>query len=341
MSEYNIQMNKYTALNAEYDQLYPQPMKHANTHAKDGSDPITPADIGAYTKTEADTLLANKVAYVGPFVENGNFNDYTTTGSYVIGGSSIKNGPTAQGYYYLDTYVFSTEALQIAKSIWTGLIHFRRHTDGVGWTNWNSFATATNLDTKVSKSGDTMTGTLKLTDNIGTSRIKGVKFGMYLCSDDLGSEQWQLFINRVADGTIGDSLTEALMLCRANAQDGWITTYPVLHTGNAQTLGFTKIATGSYVGTGTAGSPNPNSLTFNLEPKVVIIVQNGYDNFPGTVFIRGQTQSATIGENYISNSQLTVGWSGNTVSWYTGNSSYGARAQLNISGNTYFYIALG
>ena len=60
MSEYNIQMNKYNALNAGYDQLYPQPMKHARTHAKDGSDPITPADIGAYSKTEADTLLQNK-----------------------------------------------------------------------------------------------------------------------------------------------------------------------------------------------------------------------------------------------------------------------------------------
>lgn len=47
MSEYNIQMNKYNALNAEYDKLYPQPMKHASTHAKDGSDPITPASIGA------------------------------------------------------------------------------------------------------------------------------------------------------------------------------------------------------------------------------------------------------------------------------------------------------
>ena len=60
MSEYNIQMNKYNALNAGYDQLYPQPMKHANTHAKDGSDPITPADIGAYSKTETDALLQNK-----------------------------------------------------------------------------------------------------------------------------------------------------------------------------------------------------------------------------------------------------------------------------------------
>ena len=53
MSEYNIQMNKYNALNAEYDKLYPQPMKHANTHAKDGNDPITPSSIGAAPSTHA------------------------------------------------------------------------------------------------------------------------------------------------------------------------------------------------------------------------------------------------------------------------------------------------
>ena len=60
MSEYNIQMNKYNALNAGYDQLYPQPMKHANTHAEDGNDPITPSMIGTYNKTEIDTALQNK-----------------------------------------------------------------------------------------------------------------------------------------------------------------------------------------------------------------------------------------------------------------------------------------
>ena len=60
MSEYNIQMNKYNALNANYDQLYPQPMKHASTHAKNGSDPITPSMIGTYNKTEIDTALQNK-----------------------------------------------------------------------------------------------------------------------------------------------------------------------------------------------------------------------------------------------------------------------------------------
>lgn len=60
MSEYDILINKYDALNAGYDQLYPKPMKHANTHASGGTDPITPGNIGAYSKNETDTLLANK-----------------------------------------------------------------------------------------------------------------------------------------------------------------------------------------------------------------------------------------------------------------------------------------
>ena len=60
MSEYNIQINKYDALNAGYDQLYPKPMKHANTHASGGTDPITPSVIGADSNNETDTLLAKK-----------------------------------------------------------------------------------------------------------------------------------------------------------------------------------------------------------------------------------------------------------------------------------------
>lgn len=59
MSEYDVLINKYDALNNDYDQLYPKPMKHANTHASGGTDPITPGDIGAYSKNEVDTLLSN------------------------------------------------------------------------------------------------------------------------------------------------------------------------------------------------------------------------------------------------------------------------------------------
>ena len=37
------------------------PSTHASQHASDGSDPITPANIGAYNKEEINTLLQKKV----------------------------------------------------------------------------------------------------------------------------------------------------------------------------------------------------------------------------------------------------------------------------------------
>ena len=63
MSEYNIQMNKYNALNAEYDQLYPV----TKIEDVDGLDTALQkkADTSSvYTKTEADTLLATKAEFI-------------------------------------------------------------------------------------------------------------------------------------------------------------------------------------------------------------------------------------------------------------------------------------
>ncbi len=353
MSEYNIQMNKYNALNAEYDQLYPKPMKHANTHAKDGSDPITPASIGAYTKGETDTLLANKVAYVGPFVDNGNFNDYTTPGSYVIGGSSITNGPTAQGYYYLDVQVFSTEVLQLAKSIWTGLIHFRRYTDGVGWTNWNSFATATDLDTKVSKSGDTMTGDL----NTGLSDgIHGKIGSFYNISDNTNGQfmdtynpannsgiRFQIWANKNDPNIVAGAGLWIYLNGAFNHLGN------LLHTGNAQPLGFPKIATGSYVGTGVAGQGQQTAtvLTFNFAPKFLILVQDEGALPEGTTLLSKVGAYSIYGYSgfyhfYTYSSGFAcklLGWGTNTLSYYTNGAD--ATYQFNASGKTYYYMALG
>ena len=65
MSEYNIQMNKYNAINANYDQLYPQPMKHASTHAKNGSDPITPSSIGAASLDDSGKVPVDQLPSLG------------------------------------------------------------------------------------------------------------------------------------------------------------------------------------------------------------------------------------------------------------------------------------
>lgn len=49
MAEYDIQINRFNQVNVEYDQLYPQAMKHGATHLPNGDDPIglTYSDVDA------------------------------------------------------------------------------------------------------------------------------------------------------------------------------------------------------------------------------------------------------------------------------------------------------
>ena len=91
-----------------------------------------------------------------------------------------------------------------------------------------------------------------------------------------------------------------------------------------------RYETGSYTGTGTYGSGNANSISFKFVPKAVIVrhatsVNHGY--FINTV--SGMTSASYY---------QTVSWSGTTVGWYSPSS---ASQQMNESGATYNYIAIG
>ena len=90
------------------------------------------------------------------------------------------------------------------------------------------------------------------------------------------------------------------------------------------------VASGSYVGTGTYGKNNPNSITFDFEPKLVILQGDAT-----VIMIRG-TSKATY---YTTTSySLTLTWSGNVLSWYNVES---AGRQFNTSGDTYHWVAIG
>ena len=100
--------------------------------------------------------------------------------------------------------------------------------------------------------------------------------------------------------------------------------------------GMARVQVVSYVGTGTYGSSNPCSLTFDFEPKAVVIqgCMNGYDN--STVMIRNATP---INLNLSGHLRLnSTGWNGKTFSWY---SSSSAEYQANSSGYTYYVLAIG
>lgn len=107
-------------------------------------------------------------------------------------------------------------------------------------------------------------------------------------------------------------------------------------------LGGAKIATGSYTGTGTYGASSPNSLTFEFEPKLLIIASaiSGKQ----FTFVRDSTvaiqHNASTGSGNLAHSEYApvVEWNGKTVTWYTtGNPD----AQANENAKKYQYIAIG
>lgn len=126
-----------------------------------------------------------------------------------------------------------------------------------------------------------------------------------------------------------------------------VTGYPAIPAGTTiEYLGVlgdkTSIETGSYVGTGTYGSGNPNTLTFRFEPKFVHIQARNIgkedsSGFKFAFFVLG-TKGFSIGPgsaNELYN--LNAKFDGNTLSWYLGN----AAQQLNAKSANYFFIALG
>lgn len=89
----------------------------------------------------------------------------------------------------------------------------------------------------------------------------------------------------------------------------------------------------SYVGTGTYGADNPNSLTFDFVPKIVMIRCGGddklFDAFYGMIYVTTDLSSGYY---------VTVKWSKKTLSWYSDDS---VSCQMNDAGDKYYAIAIG
>ena len=104
--------------------------------------------------------------------------------------------------------------------------------------------------------------------------------------------------------------------------------------------------TGSYVGTGTYGQSNPNTLTFGVEPKLLMVAANnkGLDfNLYSSdiawsasfIWFSGVTGMTMWNNPGVAN--LNVSVQGNKISWY----STSARSQCNEIMTTYAYLAIG
>lgn len=97
-----------------------------------------------------------------------------------------------------------------------------------------------------------------------------------------------------------------------------------------------NIASGSYKGTGGYGSGSPNTLTFPFTPKVVFINHDASDTVNDEyIWGNGKWVTYVMGS---ARSYSTVDLSGNTMTWHCND---GSVQQLNNSGITYRYVAIG
>ena len=121
----------------------------------------------------------------------------------------------------------------------------------------------------------------------------------------------------------------------------------MLHTGNISKH-TPKVATGTYVGTGKAGSANPNVLTFGFAPKLLFVYcpTSIAGEYYEATFLHGCPDALVKGFRASSNTsyegaKVNVTWSSNSVSWYYANSTDNNVAQLNYQNATYYYVAIG
>ena len=102
--------------------------------------------------------------------------------------------------------------------------------------------------------------------------------------------------------------------------------------------GNCKIVYGTYTGTGKAGSANPNKLTFDGKP-VLVIVQEENQSSNMDINLRmlwpcTWAQGAATNGNWVN----TVTWGAKQVAWY--NHGDYAPTQFNEAGKKYYYLAL-
>lgn len=200
----------------------------------------------------------------------------------------------------------------------------------------------------VAKTGDTMTGNLNITNS-----------NPYLKLVETDSQEEYLVQVHQGDFYIG-SQSHGPINGLVLKPDGTILAkalYTVLHTGNAQSLGFPKIATGSYVGTGNCGVRNPTTVTVGFIPKffwiclelddrdgelIAYTIPGGGAGENNSLFINPFTKYY-CSQGSTSRYYVTVTW-GSTMSWYGyvdfDDTEHG-KYQFNKAGVTYYWVAIG
>lgn len=111
----------------------------------------------------------------------------------------------------------------------------------------------------------------------------------------------------------------------------------LIHTGNIAKYANVKIKCGTYQGNGNYGSSNPNNLPFDFKPQIVLLMDDGTDEKNAYICVRPRNNGYSLCSDASSTLKMSVIWGEKGISWY----KTSAANQLNSSGKTYHYIAIG
>ena len=93
--------------------------------------------------------------------------------------------------------------------------------------------------------------------------------------------------------------------------------------------GSCQVVTGQYTGYGQYGQSNPNSLTFEKPPVLVLV--SGTNTL---VLARGGSRGYVLQNG--TSERIEVSWNGNSLSWYSARDSV---YQMNTAGMVHYYVA--
>lgn len=150
--------------------------------------------------------------------------------------------------------------------------------------------------------------------------------------------------------TINDVLSILTKAALLNSNESAITN---MDGDELLTIPGVRIATGSYVGTGTYGADNPCTLTFDFAPQVVMLVMGEVNNGQTNYYANGGICTISLSslpvdfQRYYGfcyddqRKQYSYGKKSTdekSISWYNTNSAAG---QINSSDYTVYYLAIG
>lgn len=306
---------------------------HADSHAVDGTDPLKPEDVGALPITGGELsggLTANGAVQAHAFRQHPDYyGNPTEIGRYIdmhlVGSNAdydarfMANSNKTISIYFNDNEPFT-------------LLH----------TGNKSLINPVDIGA-VKNTGDTMTGSLALSGDYIRLLLKDSTKGYaYLekAKDDNGNVALyneRDTNNRSALQLYSENADEAGLLRLIVKKNGSSSERKVLHTGNIEALGVSKIATGSYSGNGSNSTrtfdtncPRSNAAIVYAEPDV-----------QGTAYSAIVTPAGVMCVQHNNNQQTPKSYSHNYAKIVNGVLTINTTIDyLNKSGVTYHYIAL-